>query len=144
MTCKLISIPDPQLIKDPHTRQLLLALRNNVQALATCFEAFSQTSAGSTTTTNAESVPVRSIDQATFSAVSMSGVASTVSQANATDLASVITLANASKGVINQQATLIDQLITQHNNLVQDRDALAAQVKVIQAQLALVVKANNS
>lgn len=143
MTCKLISIPDPQLIKDPHTRQLLLALRNNVQALATCFEAFSQTSASSTTA-NAESIPARSIDQATFSAVSISSTASAVSQADATDLASVITLANASKGVINQQAILIDQLITQHNNLIQDRDALAAQVKAIQAQLVQVIKASNS
>ena len=144
MTCKFISIPDPQLIKDPHTRQLLLALRNNVQALATCFEAFSQTSTSASTTTSAEPVPIRSIDQATFSAASISSIASTVSQADATDLASVIALANASKGVINQQATLIDQLITQHNSLVQDRDALATQVKAIQAQLALIVKANNS
>ena len=144
MTCKFISIPDPQLIKDPHTRQLLLALRNNVQALATCFEAFSQTSTSTSTATSTESVPIRSIDQATFSAASISSMASTVSQADAMDLASVIALANASKGVINQQATLIDQLITQHNSLVQDRDALATQVKTIQAQLALIVKANNS
>ncbi|MFI0401032.1 MAG: hypothetical protein ACH34X_18265 [Thiolinea sp.] len=144
MNCKLVSIPDPQLIKDPHTRQLLLALRNNVQALATCFEAFSQTSTTSSTATSTESVPTRAIDQATFSAVSISGTTSTVSLADATDLASAIALGNASKVIINQQAALIDQLITQHNQLVQDRDALATQVKAIQAQLALVIKANNS
>lgn len=144
MNCKLVSIPDPQLIKDQHLRQLLLALRNNVQALATCFEAFSQTSAPSSTATSAESVPIRTIDQATFSAASISGTTSTVGQADATDLASVVALANASKGIINQQAALIDQLITQHNQLVQDRDALATQVKTIQVQLAQVVKATNS
>ena len=144
MTCNLISIPDPQLIKDQHLRQLLLALRNNVQALATCFEAFSQTSTTSSTATSTESVPIRSIDQATFSAASISGTASTVSQADATDLASAIALGNASKVIINQQAALIDQLITQHNQLVQDRDALATQVKTIQVQLAQVIKATNS
>lgn len=144
MTCKLVSIPDPQLIKDPHTRQLLLAMRNNLQALATCFETLSQTSAVSSTTANAESVPIRSIDQASFNAVTLSVNAPTISQADATDLASAVALVNASKAVINQQAIVMDQLITQHNQLVQDRDALAAQVKAIQAQLALVIKANNS
>lgn len=144
MTCKLVSIPDPQLIKDTHTRQLLLAMRNNLQALAMCFESFSQTSAVSSATANNDTVPVRSIDQAGFNAVILTVSAPTISQVDATDLASVIALANAGKAVVNQQASIMGQLITQHNQLVQDRDALATQVKQVQAQLALVIKATNS
>lgn len=144
--CQQVAVPDPQWIKEVYLRQILVPLRKNQQALAKCISECGDNAKPELTASEVakSKFPARVLGKPILTGVKLGGSATESGVADATDLPSVIALANSLKGVVALQAGLINQLIAAQNVAIDDRDALADQFILVQAQLMLLINKVNS
>lgn len=148
--CKQAAVPDPQLVGDVYLRQVLVPLRKNQQVLAQCIaECCGAEVAGGVTSSQARSkFPVRALGKPDLVGSKVGGQVGGqvggVSLPAASDLDTGIALVNECKAVLNAQAGVINQLLQAQSDAIDDRDALAEQLKKMQAVFMRLIKVVNS
>ena len=140
--CKQAAVPDPQLVGDVYLRQVLVPLRKNQQVLAQCIaECCGAEVAGGVASSQARSkFPVRALGKPDLVGSKVGGQVGGVSLPAASDLDTAIALVNECKAVLNAQAGVINQLLQAQSDAIDDRDALAEQLKKMQAKNFLQVQ----